>query len=162
MTEKKSELTHIDDAGNARMVDVGSKPATERLARARAVVRMKPETMAAIRDETLPKGSVLGVARIAGIGGAKRTSDLIPLCHPLALSQVTVDFEFTSDTELTVLASAKTVGPTGVEMEALSAACVASLTVYDMCKGMDREMVIESVQLIYKSGGKSGVFERDK
>ncbi len=161
MSAKKPNLTHLDESGNARMVDVGSKPPTERVARARAVLSMAPETMAAIRDESLPKGSVLGVARIAGIGGAKRTSDLIPLCHPLALTQVTVDFEFSSPTELTIIASAKTVGPTGVEMEALTAASVASLTVYDMCKAIDRRMEITEVCLIFKSGGKSGVFERD-
>ena len=130
MNEKKPQLTHLDESGQARMVDVGAKPSTERLAKARAILRMQPETMAAIRDETTPKGSVLGVARIAGIGGAKKTADPIPLCHPLALSQVTVDFEMNSDTQLTILAAAKTVGPTGVEMEALT--CVGMMPVSSM------------------------------
>jgi cyclic pyranopterin phosphate synthase len=152
-----TELTHLDSTGRARMVDVGAKPATERTARARATVSVSPETARKLRDGDAPKGDVLGVARIAGIQAAKRTSELIPLCHPLALSYVGVDGSIDVDKgEIEVLVEARTTGPTGVEMEALTGASVAALTVYDMVKGIERGARITSVTLLYKSGGRSG------
>jgi cyclic pyranopterin monophosphate synthase len=154
-------LTHLDSSGNARMVDVGDKPATERRAVARAVVRVTPDTAALVQAGNAPKGDVLGVARIAGIQAAKRTSELIPLCHPLALSFVGV--EGTIDVpagEIELVAEARTTGPTGVEMEALTAASVAALTVYDMVKGVQRGAEIASVALQEKSGGRSGEWRR--
>jgi cyclic pyranopterin phosphate synthase len=156
-----SELTHLDAAGNARMVDVGNKPATTRTARARALVSVSPETAARVKAGDAPKGDVLGVARIAGIQAAKKTSELIPLCHPLALSYVGV--EGTIDAEagtIELIAEARTTGPTGVEMEALTAASVAALTVYDMVKGVERGAEIASVALLRKSGGRSGDWQR--
>jgi cyclic pyranopterin phosphate synthase len=154
-------LTHLDSAGNARMVDVGDKPATERRAVARAVVRVTPETAALVQAGNAPKGDVLGVARIAGIQAAKRTSELIPLCHPLALSFVGVDGSIDVETgEIELIAEARTTGPTGVEMEALTAASVAALTVYDMVKGVQRGAEITSVALEHKSGGRSGDWRR--
>jgi cyclic pyranopterin phosphate synthase len=156
-----SELTHLDAAGNARMVDVGDKPATARTARARAVVQVSPETAQRVRDGDAPKGDVLGVARIAGIQAAKRTSDLIPLCHPLALSFVGVEGEINVAAGIIeLIAEARTTGPTGVEMEALTAASVAALTVYDMVKGVERGAEIASVALLSKSGGRSGEWRR--
>lgn len=153
-------LTHFDETGAARMVDVGAKPETHRLARASAVVQMKPDTLALIRDKGHAKGDVLEVARLAGIMGAKRTADLIPLCHPLPLTSVSVSFEFASDSELRIEAVAKVFGRTGVEMEAFTAVTVAALAVYDMCKAVDRGMTIAAVQLVEKSGGASGHFAR--
>jgi cyclic pyranopterin monophosphate synthase len=154
-------LTHLDSAGNARMVDVGDKPATERRAVARAVVRVTPETAALVQAGDAPKGDVLGVARIAGILAAKRTSELIPLCHPLALSFVGVEGSIdTSAGVIELIAEARTTGPTGVEMEALTAASVAALTVYDMVKGVQRGAEIASVALEQKSGGRSGDWHR--
>jgi cyclic pyranopterin monophosphate synthase len=155
-----SELTHFDDSGAARMVDVGGKPETERTARASARVRMTPATLTLIRDRTAAKGDVREVARLAGIMAAKRTGELIPLCHPLPLTSVTVDFDFEGDSVLRIEATAKVVGRTGVEMEALAAAGVAALTVYDMCKAVDRGMTIEMIRLEEKSGGRSGHFVR--
>jgi cyclic pyranopterin phosphate synthase len=156
-----SELTHLDAAGNARMVDVGDKPATARTARARAVVRVTPETAQRVSDGDAPKGDVLGVARIAGIQAAKRTSELIPLCHPLALSYVGVEGSVDAERgEIELIAEARTTGPTGVEMEALTAASVAALTVYDMVKGIERGAEIVSVALLSKSGGRSGDWRR--
>ena len=155
-----SELTHFDERGASRMVDTSDKPETHRLARASALVRMAPATLALIRDRALAKGDVLEVARLAGIMAAKRTGELIPLCHPLPLTSVTVDFAFDGDDVLRIEATAKVVGRTGVEMEALTAASVAALTVYDMCKAVDRGMVIEQVRLEEKSGGRSGHFIR--
>lgn len=156
-----SELTHLDPSGAARMVDVGDKPATERRAVARAVVRVSPQTAATVRDGNAPKGDVIGVARIAGIQAAKRTAELIPLCHPLPLSYVgvegTVDVEAG---EIVLIAEARTTGPTGVEMEALTAASVAALTIYDMVKGVQRGAEIASVALLEKSGGRSGRWQR--
>jgi cyclic pyranopterin phosphate synthase len=152
-----SELTHLDSSGRARMVDVGNKPATERAAEARAVVKVSPETAQKLLDGDAPKGDVLGVARIAGIQAAKRTSELIPLCHPLALSFVGVEGSIDADTgEIELLVQARTTGPTGVEMEALTGASVAALTVYDMVKGIERGAEITSVALLSKSGGRSG------
>jgi cyclic pyranopterin phosphate synthase len=156
-----SELTHLDAAGQASMVDVSDKPATERRARARAVVRVSPATAAKVRDGNAPKGDVIGVARIAGIQAAKRTAELIPLCHPLSLSYVGVEGVIdvaAGEIELTV--DARTTGPTGVEMEALTAASVAALTVYDMVKGVERGAEIASVALVEKSGGRSGEWQR--
>jgi cyclic pyranopterin phosphate synthase len=158
-----AELTHLDAAGRARMVDLGDKPATERRALARAVVRISAATAARVLAGDAPKGDVIGVARIAGIQAAKRTSELIPLCHPLALSFVGV--EGTVDAaagEIVLLAEARATGPTGVEMEALTAATVAALTIYDMVKGIERGAEIGEVVLLEKSGGRSGTWRRDR
>ena len=152
-----SELTHLDSSGRARMVDVGDKPATQRAAEARAVVKVSPETAQKLIDGDAPKGDVLGVARIAGVQAAKRTSELIPLCHPLALSFVGVEGSIDADTgEIELLVQARTTGPTGVEMEALTGASVAAMTVYEMVKGIERGAKITSVALLSKSGGRSG------
>jgi len=155
-----SQLSHFDESGASRMVDVGGKAETERVARASAVVRMRPETLALIRDRKLSKGDVVEVARLAGIMAAKKTADLIPLCHPLPLTSITLDFAFVDPDSLRIEATAKVFGRTGVEMEALTAVSVAALTVYDMCKAADRGMTIEQVRLEEKSGGKSGRFVR--
>ncbi len=152
-------LTHFDEAGNAAMVDVSAKEETVRIATARGHIAMQPETLALIRAGGMEKGDVLGVARLAGIMAAKKTADLIPLCHPLALSKVSVDFtldEVGSTVEIS--ATVKLKGRTGVEMEALTAVSVAALTIYDMCKAVDKGMVIGAVQLAYKEGGKSGTY----
>ncbi len=154
------ELTHFDEQGGARMVDVSEKPATLRRAVARGHVRMAPATLALVTGGTAAKGDVLGVARLAGIMAAKRTADLIPLCHPLALSRVAVDLKADPDAgRVLIEAEVATTGPTGVEMEALTAVSVAALTVYDMLKAVDRGMVIGEVRLALKEGGKSGRFE---
>ena len=150
-------LTHFDAAGRAVMVDVSAKPATVRTATARARVVMRAETLAVVAAGTAKKGDVLGTARLAGIMAAKRTADLIPLCHPLAISGVTVELEAGSEA-VEITATVRTTGPTGVEMEALTAASVAALTVYDMCKAMDRGMRIEDLRVVHKAGGKSGEF----
>ncbi len=155
-----SELSHFDATGASRMVDTTGKPDTAREARASAVVRMRADTLALIRDKALAKGDVFEVARLAGIMAAKRTSDLIPLCHPLPITGVTIDFAATDDA-LRIEARVKVVAKTGVEMEALTAVSVAALTVYDMCKSVDRGMSIERVRLEEKSGGKSGQYVRD-
>lgn len=154
-------LTHFDESGAARMVDVGDKAVTHRVATASAVVRMAPETLALIRNRGLSKGDVLEVARLAGIMGAKKTADLIPLCHPLPLTSVKLDFAFDDDASVRISATAKVSARTGVEMEALTAVTVAALTVYDMCKAVDRGMTIETVRLEAKSGGQSGDFQRE-
>jgi len=157
-----SDLTHLDSAGRARMVDVGEKPATERRAVARAVVRVSSQTARAVLVGNAPKGDVLGVARIAGIQAAKRTAELIPLCHPLPLSFVGVEGSIDADAgTITLTAEARTTGPTGVEMEAMTAASVAALTVYDMVKGIERGAEISEVVLLEKSGGRSGRWTRD-
>ena len=150
-----SKLTHLDESGAARMVNVSDKPATVREATAGGRITMSSEALAAIREGTSKKGDVLAVARIAGIMAAKRTSDLIPLCHPIALSSVTVDFDL-SDTGISATSTARTTGPTGVEMEALTAVSVALLTLYDMAKALDRSMVIGDIRLLAKSGGRGG------
>ena len=156
-----SELTHLDDSGRARMVDVGDKPPTERRAVARAVVRVSGDTARRVQAGDAPKGDVLGVARIAGIQAAKRTSELIPLCHPLGLTFVGVEGTVSvSDGEIVLTAEARTTGPTGVEMEAMTAASVAALTVYDMVKGIERGAEIAEVVLLEKSGGRSGHWTR--
>ena len=156
-------LSHFDTGGNARMVDVGAKSETERVAVASATVLMQPATLALIRDRKAAKGDVLAVAQLAGIMAAKRTPDLIPLCHPLSLSAVEVKLSLDADRHsVDIEATCKLKGRTGVEMEALTAASVAALTVYDMCKAVDRGMVISDVKLVRKSGGKSGTFDRDR
>lgn len=152
-----SKLTHLDDQGAARMVDVGGKPESARSATAQGRIRMAPETLAAVRDGSGPKGDVLAAARIAGIMAAKKTGELIPLCHPLALDTVSVDFSF-SDEAIEVTARAALTGKTGVEMEALTAASIALLTIYDMAKALEKGMVIEQVRLVEKTGGKSGAW----
>ncbi|MFP6697736.1 MAG: cyclic pyranopterin monophosphate synthase MoaC [Alphaproteobacteria bacterium] len=155
-----AELTHFDDAGNAHMVDVGGKAATERIARAAGRVIMAPATLALIQSGDLAKGDVLGVARLAGIMAAKRTADLIPLCHPLQLSSVSLELSANSaDTCVEIIAEVKLTGRTGVEMEALTAVSVAGLTIYDMCKAVDRGMRLTEVRLVHKSGGKSGAYD---
>ncbi|MBQ9577966.1 MAG: cyclic pyranopterin monophosphate synthase MoaC [Ottowia sp.] len=154
------QLTHFDASGAAHMVDVGAKAATHRVARAEGFIQMQPATLALIRAGNARKGDVLGVARVAGIMAAKKTSELIPLCHPVALTRVAVEFE-TLDAPAPAVrctATAETVGATGVEMEALTAVQVALLTIYDMCKAADRAMTIGGVRLLEKSGGKSGYF----
>ena len=148
-------LTHLDESGAARMVDVSGKPATARSATATGRIAMRPETLAAIREGDVPKGDVLAAARIAGIMAAKRTGDLIPLCHPLALDSVTLDFAF-EDGALRATASASLTGRTGVEMEALAAVSVALLTIYDMTKALQKDMTIEDLRLLEKTGGRSG------
>jgi len=147
--------THLDETGAAQMVDVGAKPATQRRAVAGGRITMSTEALEAIRSGNAPKGDVLSTARIAGIMAAKRTADLIPLCHPLALTKVGIDFAW-EDNGIAVTAVAQTSGPTGVEMEALTAASVALLTLYDMAKALDRAMIIGDIRLIEKSGGRSG------
>ena len=178
--EVPSTLTHIDDRGDARMVDVGEKPETVREATARATIIMRAATAATIRDNAIPKGDVLAVARIAGIMGAKRTPDLVPLCHPIAITGADVTFAWDSaapasevdgapsgnrdansddSVALHVHATVRTVGRTGVEMEALTAVAASALTIYDMCKAIDRGMVIDGMALVRKSGGRSGTYE---
>ncbi|HOF51770.1 MAG TPA: cyclic pyranopterin monophosphate synthase MoaC [Rhodoferax sp.] len=158
-----STLTHFDAQGQAHMVDVSAKNNTHRIAVARGRIEMLPATLAMIEQGNAKKGDVLGIARIAGIQGAKKTSDLIPLCHPIALTRVAMDFEVVPASGATAAhvvcsATAETVGPTGVEMEALTAVQVALLTIYDMCKAVDRGMTITDVKLLEKHGGKSGSF----
>ena len=150
-------LTHFDAAGRATMVDVSAKPETDRTATARARVVMAPATLAIVAAGTAKKGDVLGTARLAGIMAAKRTADLIPLCHPLPIAAVTVDLEPGQDA-VEITATVRTTGRTGVEMEALTAASVAALTVYDMCKAIDRGMRVEALRVVHKAGGKSGEF----
>ena len=155
-----SELTHLDESGAARMVDVGAKPATARSATAAGTIRMTRDALNAVRDGSGAKGDVLAAARIAGIMGAKKTAELIPLCHPLGLDSVTVECAFLAD-GIAVTATAGLIGRTGVEMEAMTACCVALLTIYDMVKALDKSMVIGEVQLLQKTGGKSGAWHRD-
>lgn len=155
-----SELTHFDSSGASRMVDVGGKQVTRRMARASGLVRMGAETLALIRDKRAKKGDVLEVARLAGIMATKRTADLIPLCHPLSIESVTIDFDFTDDHTLQIEATVQIEAKTGIEMEALTAVSVAALTVYDMCKAVDRGIVIERIRLEEKSGGRSGNWTR--
>lgn len=161
-----AKLTHFDNQGQAHMVDVAYKPATHRIAIATGRIDMQPSTLVLIESGTAKKGDVLGIARIAGIQAAKKTSDLIPLCHPLALTRVAVDFETLSDiasgtTGVICTATVETIGPTGVEMEALMAVQIALLTIYDMCKAVDRGMTIHSVCVTEKHGGKSGSYHAD-
>ncbi|RKU19816.1 cyclic pyranopterin monophosphate synthase MoaC [Candidatus Poribacteria bacterium] len=158
----KEKLTHFDEKGNTRMVNVGGKDETLRIAVARGHITACPETLRLIAEQGMKKGDVLEVARLAGIMAAKRTGELIPLCHPLALTSIRVELAISNDTpQVEIEAEVQTVGRTGVEMEALTAVSVAALTVYDMCKAVDREMVIGEVKLVKKTGGKSGTFTRD-
>lgn len=151
------ELTHIDKQGRPKMVDVSSKPETERRAIAKGLVRMKPETLAQIKQGKTKKGEVLVTAQLAGIMAAKKTPQLIPLCHPVSIDEVTVDFKLDEkNSTIEITSTAKSTGRTGVEMEALTATAVAALTIYDMCKGVDRGMKIDNIRLVQKSGGKSG------
>tara|TARA_Y100000758_G_scaffold91476_1_gene62644 strand:+ start:155 stop:643 length:489 start_codon:yes stop_codon:yes gene_type:complete len=157
MAQESSNLSHIDESGNARMVDVGSKGVTERVAVASCELHMLQSTLDLVRSGGFDKGDVLGVARVAGIMAGKRTSELIPLCHPLNIDQITVDFEdLLEGIGITVTATVRTSGKTGVEMEALTSASLAALTIYDMCKSADRAISIERLRLLRKSGGKSG------
>jgi len=157
-----SDLTHLDDQGAARMVDIGDKDVTSRSAVARAVVSMQPRTFELLQQGAHKKGDVLAVARIAGIQAAKKCADLIPLCHPLMLTSVAVDFELSPAAHrVTIEATCKVAGRTGVEMEALTAASVAALTIYDMCKAVDRGIEIHGITLLQKEGGKSGTWRRD-
>jgi cyclic pyranopterin monophosphate synthase len=156
-----AELTHFDDTGASRMVDVGAKPVTSRLARAESLITMNPQTIALIRDRGLAKGDVLEVARLAGIMATKRTSDLIPLCHPLGIDGVDMNLQITGDTTIRIEATVRVQGRTGVEMEALTAVSIAALTIYDMCKAVDRGMTIGPTRLLEKQGGKSGHFRAD-
>lgn len=155
-----TKLTHLDDTGAARMVDVGGKPATARRAVASGIITMSPQALDAIREGNAPKGDVLSAARIAGIMAAKRTGELIPLCHPLGLEAVNIDFAF-EEAAIRATATASLTGRTGVEMEAMTAVSIALLTIYDMAKAIDKGMVIGEVRLIAKSGGKSGDWKVD-
>ncbi len=155
------ELSHFDAAGASRMVDVGAKQISRRIARASGAVRMSAATLALVRDRRAAKGDVLEVARLAGIMAAKRTAELIPLCHNLPLESVTIDFEFSSDNALQIIATVQVEAKTGIEMEALTAVSVTALTVYDMCKSVDRGMTIGPIQLEEKSGGRSGHWRRE-
>jgi cyclic pyranopterin phosphate synthase len=162
MSSTPEDLTHLDAAGSARMVDVGSKPDSERTAVAAGSVTMQPATLAAIRDGNIKKGDVLTIARLAGIMGAKRTADLIPLCHPLPLTHIDVRLEIDEDSNAVhIRATCRTIGKTGVEMEALTAVNVAALTIYDMAKALDREMIITGVHLVEKTGGTRGDYHKD-
>ena len=158
-----SQLTHIDDQGAARMVDIGDKAITERIAVAGAVVSMQAQTLALLEQGAHKKGDVLAVARIAGIQAAKKCADLIPLCHPLLLTSIEVSFALDqAASQVNIEACCKVSGKTGVEMEALTAAAVAALTIYDMCKAVDRGMEIHGIRLLHKEGGKSGLWRRDE
>jgi len=156
-----SALTHFDDNGASRMVDVGEKESTFRLARAEGVITMQPATLALIQNRSMAKGDVIEVARLAGIMATKRTADLIPLCHPLGIDGVVVDLQFASDSVIRIEANVRLHGRTGVEMEALTAVTVAALTIYDMCKSVDRTMTLGPFRLVEKLGGKSGHFRAD-
>jgi len=163
MTQSTDALTHFDAQGQAHMVDVGGKSSTRRIAVATGRIEMLPATLALVTSGTAKKGDVLGIARIAGIMGAKKTSELIPLCHPIGLTRVAVEFEVLVDEAAVVCtATAETIGQTGVEMEALTAVQVALLTIYDMCKAVDRDMTMNGVTLLEKHGGKSGSFVAGK
>ncbi len=158
-----SRLSHIDSKGKARMVDVSEKPSTAREAVACGAVSMKPATLAILKENKVAKGDVLQVARVAGIMAAKKTPEIIPLCHPLSITNVTVDFSLDEEKSRVLIESrVKTVGQTGVEMEALTAVSAAALTIYDMCKAVDREMTISGIMLLEKRGGRSGEFRREK
>ena len=152
-------LIHLDETGAAHMVDVGKKEVTQRSAQAQAVLTMKPETLKMIVEGTMPKGDVFACARIAGIMAAKRTSDLIPMCHPLPIDGVEVAIRAISETEVRIVSTLRCTHKTGIEMEALTAASVAALTIYDMCKAVDRGMRIDQILLLHKAGGKSGTYE---
>ncbi|MBQ0135293.1 MAG: cyclic pyranopterin monophosphate synthase MoaC [Oscillospiraceae bacterium] len=154
-------LTHVNENGEARMVNVGDKEYTHRIAKAQAVISMNPETLNLIRDGKVPKGDVFSCARIAGIMAAKKTHELIPMCHPLPIESISVDLKIISDTQVKAISTVETTYKTGIEMEALTAANIAALTIYDMCKAVDRGMKIDDCYLLLKDGGKSGRFERE-
>lgn len=157
-----SELTHFDERGRARMVDVGAKDVTDRVAVAGGIVRMEPETVTLIREQRAAKGDVLAVAQVAAIMAAKKTHEIVPMCHPLLLTSIGCDFAFGADgRSIEITARVGTRGQTGVEMESLTAVSAAALTIYDMVKAVDRAMTIENVRLLHKSGGKSGAFDRE-
>lgn len=156
------KLTHLDERGHAHVVDVGAKPITRRRAEAQAIVRTTPEVAAAILERRMPKGDVAAVARVAAIQGAKRTSDLVPLCHPIALTHVSVDVKVSKKGRVRLLVACECVGQTGVEMEALTGASVGALAIYDMIKGVDRGASIRKIELLAKSGGRSGDWRRQK
>ncbi len=156
----KTKLTHIDENGTSRMVDVSEKKVTERIAVAHARVTMKPETFRLIMDKKVTKGDVLGVARVAGIMAAKKTNELIPMCHPLNINSVKIDYTNNNQDSIEITSEVKVSAKTGVEMEALTAASICALTIYDMCKSADRSMLISEVYLVKKSGGKSGTFNK--
>jgi cyclic pyranopterin phosphate synthase len=158
MQDEQAKLTHLDESGHAVMVDVGSKPDTARVAVARGEVRLSAETLNVVREGRAAKGDVLAVARVAGIMAAKKTPELIPLCHPIMLTSVKVEFEL-KEWGIEIEARAKTTGPTGVEMEALTAVSVAALTIYDMLKAIERGASIQNVRLVHKEGGKSGTWD---
>ncbi len=156
------ELTHINDQGRAKMVDVSEKKETARVAVASGSISMKRETLERIKEGSIAKGDVLSVAQVAGIMGAKKTPDIIPMCHPIMISGCDINFSLNfEDNKVEITSTAKTIGQTGIEMEAITAVTVACLTIYDMCKAIDREMIISDIKLMKKSGGKSGLFERD-
>jgi cyclic pyranopterin phosphate synthase len=158
-----TDFTHLDEKGRAKMVDVTAKESTVREALAQGKVLMNPNTLRAIEQGEVPKGDVLGVARIAGIMAAKKTSDIVPMCHPLELTGINIDFSSSIEKgEVTIKASVKTVGKTGVEMEAMTAVSAAALAIYDMCKSADRGIILSDIKLLTKSGGKSGTFVRQK
>ncbi len=154
------EFTHLDNDGRVKMVDVSEKDITQRKAIAGGEITMEPSTLRMIKEGNIKKGAVLETARIAGVMGAKKTSELIPMCHPLLLSSIKVDFDIDFEDKIKIKAEVKNSGQTGVEMEALTAVNTAALTIYDMCKAVDRSMTINDVKLLYKSGGKSGTYER--
>lgn len=155
-------MTHLDEKGRAIMVDITEKYMTDRVATASAKVRMQPETLQMIRANKAQKGDVLAVARVAGIMAAKKCAELIPLCHPVPLTSAKIDFEFVDDNTIKIIAETKTTYATGIEMEALAAVSVAALTIYDMCKAVDRAMVVDQIQFETKSGGRSGEFNREE
>lgn len=163
MTEQKSPLTHFDDSGNAHMVDVSAKAETTRVAYASGRISMNDEAFALVKAGNMAKGDVLGIARVAGVMAAKKVDDLIPLAHPLLITKANVDFEFVEDQKaIDVFATVGITGKTGVEMEALTAVSIAALTIYDMCKAVDKSMEISDIRLLKKTGGKSGTFVREK
>ena len=158
-----TDLTHLNESGRARMVDVSAKDETVRVATARGRVLMDPRTLALVRDGGMAKGDVLGIAQVAGVMGAKRTPEVIPLCHPLPITGVDLSFELNeADSAVEISATVRVTGKTGVEMEALTAVSVAALTIYDMCKAVDKDMIIDQVRLIEKTGGKSGHYLREE
>ncbi|MFT5698194.1 MAG: cyclic pyranopterin phosphate synthase [Desulforhopalus sp.] len=159
--EKNAEFTHFDDQGNAVMVDVGGKAATVRVANAAGSITMSSQAFEMVKGGTISKGDVLGIARVAGIMAAKKVDALIPLCHPLLISKITIDFEYREDDlSIDIFATVGMSGQTGVEMEALTAVSIAALTIYDMCKAVDKSMVIGDIRLLKKTGGKSGTYVR--
>ena len=159
--DKNAEFTHFDDQGNAIMVDVGGKKATHREASAAGTISMSPQAFEMVKSGTMLKGDVLGIARVAGIMGAKKVDSLIPLCHPLLISKINIDFSYLEDDHtIEIVATVGMSGQTGVEMEALTAVSIAALTIYDMCKAVDKSMVISDIRLLKKTGGKSGTYVR--